>query len=237
MARTNLSLVHRLLKEYEIQDVQVIPSECNPKNSRYVVYNGKQYSSAQWGSADIKAFCEFVQGKNDLYSVKSVAQQKISTAHGYNADTMQRNYNKQERTYADGNGSCIQLYGRSLIECLNDVIHSVIDYKVRYDEGLSYSIRNMIKARINYLVVDEYDEYDVLTYKGIEYKEAKQIVFEKIRNQINNKELYTFKGYIIPQDLLYNTVKNWCGENDIKTTPELTQNFVDKYMIKLKEVA
>ena len=213
MARCNLKMLTEAIKKYGITDIQVVISDVNPKNSRYIIVNGNKISTAQWGSFEIEDFFSryTCMGTTEKAQGESVASQKVSTAWGKNALQTLLNQDKQGMTYADNWGSLIQLKGQELKRCLAQMVDITENSKNVCDENMDY-----YKTWVQH-VISFYDN---------NVDKAKNVVMDLIKTN----KVYIIREHIYTNSGLYEFIKNWYGENDIKISKEDIQNKVNEWV-------
>lgn len=219
MANNNLKTALRLMEQYGIQNIQVIQGT-NPKQCIGIMYNGQRISTSAWVGHDFEAF--FSEVKTGSCSVESVAKQKVSEAWGFTEEARQAHRDEQERTYADNINHLIQLKGRKISDVFNDYMHyqemnNLLEYKQWIETVKAWYTEP--ETDFNGNIISQ-----VSIEKGL--ARAKEFVL----NALKNKDLYIINGYVYSNYGLTQLVKNWYGENDIKTTNENNQKIVNKFI-------
>lgn len=210
MANNNLKAFTQKALQYGIVG-QIIPLEKNPNQVGLFIYNGKEYRPSQLYGRKID---QFFQDLKDDVACESVAKQKISTAHGTNAEQMQKNYAEQLMTYADSIGSTIQLKGQPLYESINKFLD---------EKSELLKVQNWVSCMIDIHAYNDYDEY---------IKDGMKIAKAKVFELLNTKQVFEVNGYIFSTYALSQLIKNWFGENDIPTNKQnikaITENVLDR---------
>lgn len=210
MANNNLKAFTQKALQYGIMG-QIIPLEKNPNQVGLFIYNGKEYRPSQLYGRKIDQF--FKDIKDDV-ACESVAKQKISTAHGTNAEQMAENYVKQLMTYADGIGSNIQLKGQPLYDSINWLFEQKAEI---------LKTQNWVSCMID---IHAYNDYDEPIKNGMAIAKA------KVYELLNTKQVIEVNGYIYSVYAISQLIKNWFGENDIQTCKKaidkITNEVIDR---------
>ena len=218
MANNNLKKGMEMAQKYGITDVQFIQGT-NPKQAIGIMYKGKRYSTSAFVGKDFENLFSTLACTKEV-EVKSVAGQKVSTAWGKNALQTFFNQDTQSMTYADGIGSLIQVKGQELKRCLAQLVDITENSNSIDNENMNY-YKTWVQHVINFYATD-----DEGNFNADKVSKAKRVVLDLI----NNKEVYIIREHIYTNYNLYEFIKNWYGENDIKASKEDIQNKVDEWV-------
>ena len=218
MANNNLKKGMEMAQKYGITDVQFIQGK-NPKQAINIIYKGKKYSTSAFVGKDWQDLFSTLACTKEV-SMESVASQKVSTAWGKNAIQTFFNQDTQSMTYADGIGSLIQVKGQSLKKCLAQLVDITEHENSINNENMNY-YKTWVQHVINFYATDDEGNFDIK-----KVSKAKKVVFDLI----NNKEVYIIREHIYTNYNLYEFIKNWYGENDIKISKKDIQNKVNEWV-------
>ena len=210
MANNNLKTGMETAQKYGITDIQFIKGK-NEKQAIRVIYKGVETSTSSFVREDWELFFNKLACTEEAPAHESVASQKVSTAHGKDGEQTLSNQEEQDMTYADNWGSLIQVKGQELKKCLAQMVDITEHENSIYDENMSY-----YKTWVQH----------VISFYNYDMEKAKNIIMDLIKTNkvyIIREHIYTNKG-------LYEFIKNWYGENDIKISKEDIQNKVNEWV-------
>lgn len=210
MANNNLKTGMEMAQKYGITDIQFIKGK-NEKQAVRVIYKGVETSTSAFVRSDWETFFSELACTKTTPAHESVAGQKVSTAWGKNALQTLLNQDTQGMTYADNWGSLIQLKGQELKRCLAQMVDITENSKNVCNENMDY-----YKTWVQH-VISFYDN---------DVNKAKNIIMDLIKTN----KVYIIREHIYTNTGLYEFIKNWYGENDIKISKEDIQNKVNEWV-------
>lgn len=216
-------------EENNVKEFQTILGKENPRGKNVIGINIGGYTFdrlSNFTKSEFDALFMDIKtlGVAKAYEVhvasRSVARQKVNRAWGRSVGESFINKVNQEFTYADSIKPLIQLKGARLVdalECLKDLTEN--------SKSIMGDNMNKYNTWVKHVIAWYTDKESCRDYKN-GMKNAKDFIMTSIKTG----KIHLIGEFIYTNYNLYQFVRLWCSENQIETTPEKIQEYVDRWV-------